>query len=55
MTPEQLNQLQQAVNALDEAYWNHQDTDYAEALATIVEVSTAAQEKLIEEKSRWGR
>lgn len=55
MTPEQLNQLQGAMNALDDAYWNHRDTDYAEALATIVEISTAAQEKLIEDASRWGK
>lgn len=52
MTPEQLNQLQDAMNALDDAYWNHRDTDFAEALATIVEVSTAAQEKLIKDTRR---
>lgn len=52
MTPEELNQLQDAMNALDDAYWNHRDTDYAQALATIVEISTAAQEKLIKESRR---
>lgn len=52
MTPEQLNQLQSAMNALDDAYWNHRDTDYAEALATIVEISTAAQQKLFKESGR---
>jgi len=52
VTPEQLNQLQDAMNALDDAYWNHRDTDFAEALATIVEVSTAAQEKLIKDTRR---
>lgn len=55
MTPEQLNQLQQAMNGLDDAYWNHRDTDFAEALNTIVEISTKVQEEIAEAASRWGR
>lgn len=52
MTPEELGQLQDAMNALDDAYWNHRDTDYAQALATIVEISTSAQQKLFKESGR---
>lgn len=55
MSPEQLTALQDEMNRLDDAYWNHRDTDYAEAVKAIADIIVPEQERLVEEASRWGK